>query len=390
MAQNSKICTVSSVLFPLKLGERYKAKGEKTADFCIYLVQNVNPFGFVACVEIISCHNKEDYRSNPMSKLSLSHLPKDFIETKEGLCFAVVQSGTERCGGQEWVLCFLRYIKDDAEINRPWRKVSTEQANEYLGRHFPHYLYHSAVLDANLHAVATDQITQHHCPRRRLQQLLSNQQRDKVEQDVYDLCLLFQNNGLDLTNVGITGSVLIGAQHETSDIDLVMYDRDAFHKARTITGDLIDKQQLANLADADWQEAYARRSCTLSLTEYVWHERRKFNKGLINGRKFDLNFVADNIGADLKRYQKLGAITLQCNITDDGYAFDYPSLYAIDHDTITTVVCFIATYTGQAIKGETVEISGLLEQAEDGKQRIVVGSSREAPSEYIKVVSCHD
>ncbi|MEY3107605.1 MAG: hypothetical protein RIT35_1783, partial [Pseudomonadota bacterium] len=45
-----------------------------------------------------------------------------------------------------------------------------------------------------------------------------------------------------------------------------------------------------------------------------------------------------------------------------------------------------ATYTGQAVKGETVEVSGLVEQTKEGLKRIVVGSSREAPGEYIKVV----
>ena len=79
---------------------------------------------------------------------------------------------------------------------------------------------------------------------------------------------------------------------------------------------------------------------------------------------------------------------MQCKITDDSLAFDYPAEFKIDHDEISAVVCFTATYTGQALNGETVEVSGLLEQTEQGDKRIVVGSSREADGEYIKVV--HD
>jgi uncharacterized protein len=313
------------------------------------------------------------------------YLSKDFIETTEGLYFAVVQNGTESCGDKEKVLCFLRYVKHE---DGQWLKVTTEQANTYLKTHYPKYLHYSAVLDAYLHAVAIDKIVQHHKPRQRLQQILNSLHRDKVEQDLYDLCLLFQQNRLHLIQAGVTGSILIGIQQQQSDIDLVFYDRESFHKARAITADLIGKQQLGELGEKDWQEAYARRSCSLTLEEYIWHEYRKFNKGLINGRKFDLNFVADQIYSESASFHKLGKITAQCKITEDKYAFDYPAIYAIDHETISTVVCFIATYTGQALVDETVEISGLLEQAEDDSKRIVVGSSREAPGEYIKVIQC--
>jgi predicted nucleotidyltransferase len=86
-------------------------------------------------------------------------------------------------------------------------------------------------------------------------------------------------------------------------------------------------------------------------------------------------------------YQKCGAITLQCTVIDDTHAFDYPAEFKIDHEQFDSVVCFTATYTGQAIKGETVEVSGVVEQTRQGIKRIVVGSSREAHGEYIKVIS---
>ncbi len=322
-----------------------------------------------------------------MSANTQPYLSKDFIETAEGLCFAVVQSGVEICGRYEKVLCFLRYIKPDNNINNYWQKVNTEAANAYLERHFPQYLYHSAILDADMHGVETGKIVRHHQPKQRLQELLVNLQRDQVEQDLFDLCALFTQNNLDVSQVGITGSLLIGVQQLASDLDLVFYDRELFHKARAITADLIERHQLHMLAEKDWHESYARRSCTLSLEDYVWHERRKFNKALINGRKFDLNLVVQPAGHTISNYKKCGAIVVKSKITDDRYSYDYPALYAIDHEEIGTAVCFIATYTGQAVAGETVEISGLLEQADDGCKRIVVGSSREAPGEYIKVIA---
>ena len=40
-------------------------------------------------------------------------LPKEFVETAEGLLFAVVYPGTEIVAEQEKLLCFLRYAKVD-------------------------------------------------------------------------------------------------------------------------------------------------------------------------------------------------------------------------------------------------------------------------------------
>ena len=89
---------------------------------------------------------------------------------------------------------------------------------------------------------------------------------------------------------------------------------------------------------------------------------------------------------DLTSYQKGVAITLECIITDDTQGFDYPAEFKIKHEQIDAIVSFTATYTGQALKGETVQVSGIVEQNQYGVKRIVVGSSREAHGEYIKVL----
>ena len=279
-------------------------------------------------------------------------------------------------------LCFLRYIKDKPG----WKKVATEAANAFLKQHHPDYLHYSPVLDAHLHAVALERIVKHHRPKQRLQQIMQANRLDAVERDLFQLCGLLQQRGLDLAHTGITGSILIGVQQEQSDIDLVCYGRAVFHQCRAMVRDLIALGQLQDLDDSDWQESYLRRSCELSYADYVWHERRKCNKAVINGRKFDLNFIDDMARVDAATYQKCGAVTLQCRIVDDVHAFDYPAEFKIDHEQFGTVVSFTATYTGQAVKGETVEVSGVVEQTPQGIKRIVVGSSREAHGEYIKVI----
>ncbi len=305
---------------------------------------------------------------------------KDFVETAEGLIFAVVEQGLE--DGK--ALCFLRYVSTPSG----WKKVATEQANLLLQQQHPDYLHYSPVLDAHLHAVEAGRIVNHHRPKQRLQQIMQGPRHDVVERDLFKLCELFERHGLDLAATGVTGSILVGVQKPNSDIDLVCYGREVFHQCRAITGKLIELGYLQALNDRDWQQSYQRRSCDLNFDDYVWHERRKCNKAVINGRKFDLNFIDHGAASKTVAYQKCGAITLQCRVVDDTHAFDYPAEFKIDHQQIASIVSFTATYTGQALSGETVEVSGMLEQSESGVKRIVVGSSREAHGEYIKVIQC--
>lgn len=304
--------------------------------------------------------------------------PKDFIETAEGLLFAVVDPRQE----QDKVLCFLRYVNEGGV----WRKKATGEANAVLQRFHPDYLHYSETLDANLHAVPKTRIVRHHQPRHRFTQIMQADRHDAVESDLFLLGELLRQQGLNLTDVGVTGSLLIGVQRDSSDIDLVCYGRDVFHRCRAMTRALIEQGRLQALNDSDWRESYRRRACSLNYDEYVWHEQRKFNKAMVRGRKFDLSLIGNSASGQPGSHKKIGPITLVCRIIGDSHAFDYPAVYQIDHATIGSIVCFTATYAGQAVTGELVEVSGMLEETERGVRHIVVGSSREAHGEHIRVI----
>jgi len=309
----------------------------------------------------------------------IQYQAKDFIQTKEGLVFAVVEQGLE--DGK--VLCFLRYIQQaDA-----WKKLATRQANQLLQAQYPQYLFYSAVKSAHLHAISVSSISIHYQPRQRLQNILAKQNPDAIEQDLISLCQLLTEQGIQLHDLGVTGSLLIGAQQTNSDIDLVVYGRKSFHQHRGLIRELIAKAQLQQLNEAAWCDSYQRRLCDLTYSEYVWHEQRKYNKALINQRKFDLNLIEPVVEQTNISYQKQGMIIIQAIVIDAQNAFDYPAKFMLDHHSITEVICYTATYTGQAEQGEWIEVSGQLEIASTGQVRILVGSTREAQGEYIKVIS---
>lgn len=303
---------------------------------------------------------------------------KDFVETAEGLRFAVVDSRLE----EGRVLSFLRYIKD-CDV---WCKCSTESANAHLREHHPLYLHYSKVLDAHLHAVPVDRVVGHYRPQARLLDIMQSDEGDAVERDALQLVMLLGRQGLDRQGFGVTGSLLLGVQNHHSDIDLVCYGREIFHRCRTAVRELIGLGELQPLTEADWRESFRRRNCSLTYNEYVWHEQRKFNKALVNGRKFDLSLIEMDPNSAPGTYRKIGPQTLRCRVVDDSQGFSYPAVFGIDHDSIEAIVSFTATYTGQAFAGERIEVSGMLEESEAGLRRIIVGSSREAPGEHIKVI----
>ena len=304
----------------------------------------------------------------------MNYLPRDFIETQEGLIFAVVDDTIE--DGK--VLGFLRY--------GPNGKLTTNAANALLGESFPVYLHHSTRLDADVHAVPITCIRKHHQPRVRVREIMSHPTGDAIEGKFRRLLKLLTEDGLPADIFGVTGSLLIGRQGHGSDVDVVVYGRERFFQALAKVEALVKAGLLNKLDEPAWRDAYDRRGCHLSFEEYLWHERRKGSMGLIEGTKFDLALIAEEAKpADEAIWHKAGLAVIKAMVLDDTRAFDQPARYAINHAKIGEVLSFTQTYAGQAKTGETIEAAGKLELSNDGRKRLVVGSSREAPGEFIRV-----
>jgi len=304
---------------------------------------------------------------------------RDFIITFDGLVFAVTVDGLE--DGK--VIACLRYVPDGCGL----RKIGSGEAADLLSRSFPHYLHYSKRRDVTLQAVPPGRIRKHLTPRQGLAARLAAPDPDPLIRRLAKLTELLVREGLPFHSLGVTGSLLAGTWRRDSDIDLVVYGQESFELARRAIHRLIAKDLLETPSLSVWETTWRRRGCPLSFTEYLWHEQRKFNKGVIDGSKFDLVLVQEGEEEeDPRTWHKQGRITIQAKVSDASKSFANPARYHLDHPAIPLALSFTATYTGQAKVGESVEISGYHERSEDGKQRIVVGSSREAPGEYIKVI----
>jgi len=315
-----------------------------------------------------------------MRNADFPFLPKDFIQTQEGLIFAVVsyQAHAGKVG------CFLRYIVE----GNAWKKIDTEQANQLLQQFYPQYCYQSEQFDAAFHAVALDDIIKHHRPEDKLKQTLEKNATDQIERKLQKLLPILVQYGADIEALGLTGSMLIDQQGATSDIDLVVYGRDEFHKIREAVRLAVDDGLLQLLSPELMEDNFIRRAGELSFDEFAWHDNRKFNKAAIDGTKFDIGMVclADELEHDNQQYQKQGVRQFLTKVVDDHRAFDFPATYLVDDEMTPEIVSFTHSYVGQAKVGEVIEVSGAVEcDIATGKSRLIVGSTREAEGEYIKV-----
>lgn len=306
--------------------------------------------------------------------------PKDYIYAS-GFYAAVISAKIE----ENRVLTTVRYFQDESG---GIKKLNTVDANTLLNRIKPDYLYHARDIDALVHGIPVSDIETVIRARNVVESLSQLDSLDDKQFDAIEAYQFLLQSGIDKGNIGLTGSLALGLQNKDSDIDLVIYGRENFNLVRQWIADAMHSGQINGLDDKLWQDAYERRDCELDYNSYVFHERRKFNKFSINTSKVDVSLVLSEKEQipDTGPYKKMGQHTLRAKVVDDSQVFDLPARYHINDEAITEVVCYTVTYAGQAFFGEKIEASGIIEMDSNGDKRLVVGTSREGPGEYIKVV----
>jgi predicted nucleotidyltransferase len=190
--------------------------------------------------------------------------------------------------------------------------------------------------------------------------------------------------GVSLSKMGVTGSLLAGLQNESSDIDFIVYGSSWFTARDIITQAKKDKTAITEISDEMWKDIYKKRKPEISFDEFLIHELRKGNRGMVDGTYFDLLYVRDweDIESCIRGID-VEAKTIEATVTNADFSFDSPAIYKIDHPEISYVLSYTHTYAGQALVGERIEARGMVEMVGDMK-RLVVGTTREPKGEWIR------
>ncbi len=297
---------------------------------------------------------------------------RDFFETREGWIFAV--SDYSHPHG---LRSLLRYVPDPAGERIAggihYRKMDFDQAFDFLRRNRPDYI-------SDLHVVPESDIVRLFDPSVGL--------RSTIERDgkTDKIARILNQAGVPWEKMGITGSRLIGLQAPGSDIDFVVYGP-MWWKARDIVDRAKKEGSIQDLDEDTWKKIYTKRNPEICLEEFILHEKRKGNRGMIDGIYFDLLFTRDwDQIQPLEEGTPAGQGLIEARVIDCEFAFDSPAIFRLDHPEVKEILSFTHTYAGQALPGERIEAKGVLEEIASGL-RLVVGTTREARGEWIRSLS---
>jgi uncharacterized protein len=294
---------------------------------------------------------------------------RDFFETKDGWIFAVADYNHP-----EGLRSMLRYVPDEngeREANgKRYRKLDFDPAFEFLKKERPSYV-------RDLHTVPLSDVRRLYQPSAGLQAVVERDPR------VRKIASILAKAGVPGREMGITGSMLVGLNGPTSDIDFVVYGP-WWWKARDIINKAKAEGEIENLDEATWRKIYAKRKPETGFDEFMLHEKRKGNRGMVDGTYFDLLFTRDWSQIESQELGRpAGCSKIVANVVDARFAFDSPAIFRLDHDEVKEIFCYSHTYAGQAREGERVEAQGVLEETARGL-RLVVGTTREAKGEWIR------
>ena len=354
---------------------------------------------------------------------------RDFIHTTDDLFFA----STNYVHPTNRFISFLRYIPDpngDREKNgKHYSKVDSKGAYSFLKENFPEYLFYDDVTKVeDMMGVPLDKVAEIIKPEERLREIReeyvpkfkdkdidSLSDEEKLYYKLIDLSDFFHYEaGISYDNLGISGSICPNLQKKsTSDLDFVVYGLGNHRKAveaykknkdqEVEIPDLGKKVTLNSIGNDFFQRVFNKRikDDSLSKDEFCWYENRKSNRGVIDGTLFDIlatrnydeisGYYGDTV------FEPLGKSTITCTITNALESFDNPAVYDIDNVelidgvdvNITGLASFTHTYAGEVLEGEKVIARGKVEkvstEGENSWYRIVVGTTREALDEFIKL-----
>jgi 2-amino-4-hydroxy-6-hydroxymethyldihydropteridine diphosphokinase len=322
-----------------------------------------------------------------------------YLETQDRLFFSV--KGMEH-PPDRWI-SVLRYAPDprgnrirNGESYR--RLYSFSEQEQFISASCPQCLAYDPFFQLTLQSVPRSRVLKIHDPRRRLQELTQALDSKEIEKDAVALAsLLKAESGVLWSSLGISGSLLIGLDAGSSDLDISVFgEQNCYRVYRALVKLLAARPciELDRLDNHGMEELYADRSAAgyLNFPEFLRLERRKVNQGRFRNRVYFVRFIKEAHEAGESygqlRYTQLGQVEITAVIADDREAIFTPCRYsvseALDTDgrelsNVTEIVSFRARFCEQAQTGESVKASGMLElvQTNTGRswQRLLVGNS---------------
>ena len=314
----------------------------------------------------------------------------DYVETVEGLLFTV--KGLHHPRG--FVVAYLRYVPDPGGERlrdgvRYRRVYDLDETDEYLRVNHPQYINEVEGTGLSLQSVPVDMITRMYVPRERLTAILESP-RTGVELSVARFASAIScEGGVSLTDMGVSGSVLVGMATSTSDVDLIVYGRESGRRVFNAVKALREMEGWIRPYDAEGVRSVTvdRWGDTgIDLEALSALESRKVLHGLVDGRDYFIRLVREPDAYEKGEVSRpLGAVVLRGTVVGADDSIYTPCSYDVEGCSfegggpsfdVVRLVSFRGKFTEQAVEGDVVEARGTLEEVASGSltyHRVMLG-----------------
>lgn len=321
-----------------------------------------------------------------------------YVETPERLIFTV--KGLVH--PPQRIIAYLRYVADPKgerlRDNVRYRRVyGFEEQVSIIRSTYPQYFHYDEVFDIELQSVPLERIYRIYDPSEGLMKMT---ERDQAGDPLAQAAKGFAEeislaSGVDLDDMGISGSLLLSLHTHTSDIDFMVYGTVNSIKVRNALRRLLDEGDHFKRLDKEYLKRlfeFRSSETPMNYGVFVKQEKRKVIQGAYKGYIYFIRFVKDLDEIDEtygeKRSKGLGKAKVRAVVTDDSESLFTPCTYkvrclevvsgSVNPNLLKEVTSFRGRFSEQAFKGEVIEVEGRLEEVSFKGlryQRIVVGAS---------------
>lgn len=328
-----------------------------------------------------------------------------YVETPEQLIFAV----KGLIHPPDRIVAYLRYVADPTgdrvREGVTYRRVyGFEEQLAIVRSRYPQYLHYDEVWDVELQSVPHNRVWRAYDPSKGLRRLMSSKVDDPLARAAKGFAEeLSSASGVDLDDMGISGSLLLSLHTSSSDIDFVVYGVENSIRARNALRRLLDEGESFKRFDEEHMRGlfdFRSTETPMDYETFVEQERRKVIQGLYRGYIYFIRFLKDLDEVDEaygeRRCRRAGVAKVRALVVDDSESLFTPCNYEVEclevlggevnPRALREVASFRGRFAEQAFKGEVVEVRGSLEEVQfRGKlyQRIVVGG----PGDYMVALS---
>lgn len=293
----------------------------------------------------------------------------------------------------------LRWLPYEWELEgvklvRPAKLYSPENYEHIIqafDNNHPNYLIHDPDLMRKIIAIPRNSIKSVFEPRVSLALLLEEEKRkplDDLETDaVKAMKSISKLTGVEMSSLGIHGSISLGMHNTQSDIDIAVYGATNFSRVLTHLHQMCKKGDDFTLLEETIFD-------TLRRNRFLWHDRRVVVNAIRSYEEIKEHF------GDFTYQATRRHVSSKCLVTDDWESVFRPAVYAVSQHKLLSedsrsegeskpnqVVSMIGEFRGVASKGEEIKVSGSLERVIETRTRevhhyrIVVGSGEQKPQD---------